>query len=389
MSVKKVTKQKDPHNQVGMTVAATSSSEPNFSPYHTPGWSVPLEPNGCLQANRRFLCRPFALTATFCSRHTEFSVQITTFPIIPTTVFMIRIATRQSPLALWQAEHVAALLRDNGLDSILVPLVSGGDVDMTPIDGSRQVGVFTKRIQQALLDDEADVAVHSLKDLPTETDERLILAATPDRECVFDALVSTSGIAFADLPQNATIGTGSKRRAAQMLSLRPDLNVLPIRGNVQTRLSKLDEGEFDAIVLAEAGILRLRMADLPRRQFSLDDMLPAPGQGALGIEVRADDGASADAVAVLDQPATRIAVTAERLLLASLHGGCLAPIAAYAIANEDELKMTAVVLSPDGQSRIDHADSVRLNESDPAAVLASRISQFMIGKGAIEMMRPK
>ena len=248
---------------------------------------------------------------------------------------MIRIATRQSPLALWQAEHVSALLRDNGFDSTLVPLVSGGDVDMAPIDGSRQVGVFTKRIQQALLDDEADVAVHSLKDLPTQADERLILAATPDRETVFDALVSTDGTAFADLPVNATIGTGSKRRAAQMLSLRPDLNVLPIRGNVQTRLCKLDAGEFDAIVLAEAGILRLRMDDLPRQNFSLKDMLPAPGQGALGIEVRSDDHASADAIRVLDQPATRMAVTAERLLLASLHGGCHAPNPAHPVAGEN------------------------------------------------------
>ena len=300
----------------------------------------------------------------------------------------IRIATRQSPLALWQARHVAALLKEKGIESTLVPLVSSGDVDMAPIDGTRQVGVFTKRIQQALLEDEADVAVHSLKDLPTEEDDRLELAAVPDRETVADALVSKQAWSMTDLPDGARIGTGSRRRAAQLLSLRPDLNVLPIRGNVQTRLAKLEAGEFDAIMLAEAGILRLEMHDLSRYRFSLDEMLPAPGQGALGIEVRSSDLPSTKAVSQLDHAPTRMAVTAERRLLSDLHGGCLAPIAAYAVVEDSRLTMSSVVLSQSGDRRLDHRESVDATADGAAVLLAKTMSKVLIDQGAIEMIRP-
>ncbi|TWU47682.1 hydroxymethylbilane synthase [Rubripirellula reticaptiva] len=300
---------------------------------------------------------------------------------------MLRIATRQSPLALWQAEHVAALLASAGIQTVLVPMVSSGDTDMRPIDGTRQVGLFTKRIQQALLEDEGDIAVHSLKDLPTEVNELLTLAAVPVRETVTDCLVSKSGVKFSDLPNGAKIGTGSRRRAAQILSRRPDLNVEGIRGNVQTRLSKLDEG-FDAIVLADAGLVRLEMADLPRYHFTFDEMLPAPGQGALGIEVRANDKQALEAAATMDDMATRAAVTAERTLLSSLHGGCLAPIAAYAVVDGDVLRMSAVALSPDGRKRIDETDEIEFaNDLSAAVELANRISQRMVDAGAIEMVR--
>ena len=260
----------------------------------------------------------------------------------------LRIATRQSPLALWQAEHVAALLKEQGFASVIVPLVSRGDVDMSPIDGTRQVGMFTKRIQQALLQDEGDIAVHSLKDLPTEVDPRLRLAAVPQRETVVDCLVSNSAWSLEQLPNQAKVGTGSRRRGAQLLSVRPDLNILPIRGNVQTRLAKLEAGEFDAIMLAEAGLLRLQMDGLARSQLTLEDMLPAPGQGALGIEVRSDDDDANQALAKLDNPAARAAITAERYLLAALHGGCLAPIAAFAAIEADQFRLRAVVLRGDG-----------------------------------------
>lgn len=300
----------------------------------------------------------------------------------------IRIATRQSPLALWQARHVADLLTAIGVPSTLVPLVSSGDVDMAPIDGTRQVGVFTKRIQQALLDDEADVAVHSLKDLPTEPDDRLELAAIPVRETVLDALVSPGATSLVDLPKHARIGTGSRRRAAQLLSLRPDLEVLPIRGNVQTRLAKLSDGEFDAIMLAEAGILRLEMHDLARYRFSLDEMLPAPGQGALGIEVRSGDKRSIEAVRQLDHTPTRMAVTAERRLLSALHGGCLAPIAAHALVDDDLLKMSSVVLTPMGDRRLDRCESVDAIAEGAAERVADLISRLLIDQGAIEMIRP-
>lgn len=301
----------------------------------------------------------------------------------------LRIATRKSPLALWQAEHVAAQLNSHGFETELVPLVSGGDTDMRPIDGTRQVGLFTKRIQQALIEHEADIAVHSLKDLPTEVDSRFVLAAVPARETVADSLVSPERWSLDDLPEGARIGTGSRRRAAQLLSKRPDLKVLPIRGNVQTRLTKLESGEYDAILLAEAGVVRLEMNDLPRTQFAFSEMLPAPGQGALGIEVRSGDSAH-EAVSLLDDPDTRACVVAERTLLASLHGGCLAPIAALATVKNATLTLDAVVLSHDGTTRLDECESIEYrseNGCDIAQTLAERVSLSFIEKGAAELIQ--
>lgn len=306
---------------------------------------------------------------------------------------MLRIATRQSPLALWQAQHVAARLADLGVESVLVPMVSGGDTDMRPIDGTRQVGLFTKRIQQALIDDEADVAVHSLKDLPTEVDDRLFLAAVPTRETVADCLVSKTGWTLDELPKAARVGTGSRRRAAQLLSRRPDLQVHSIRGNVQTRLSKLDggdDGPFHAVVLADAGLVRLEMEDLIRYHFTMEEMLPAPGQGALGIEVRRDDSVAAAAIAQLDHAESRAAVTAERTLLAALHGGCLAPIAAYGRVVGKTLSLTAVVLNADGTRRIDDSGEGAFEASDAiggARTLANEVAQRMIDAGARELAR--
>ncbi|WP_404310007.1 hydroxymethylbilane synthase [Neorhodopirellula lusitana] len=281
----------------------------------------------------------------------------------------LRIATRESPLAMWQAHYVAAKLLACGVETTLVPLVSGGDTDMRPIDGTRQVGLFTKRIQQALVDDEADIAVHSLKDLPTAADERFVLAAVAERETVTDSFVTLDGKSLSDLAEGAKVGTGSTRRVAQLKSLRPDLEILPIRGNVQTRLSKLASGEFAAIVLAEAGLLRLEMDDVKRVSFSLDEMLPAPGQGALGIEVRANEPVVLEAVSKLDDLATRLSVTTERTILAALHGGCLAPIAAYSQAtmsnDQVELTLKARVMSVDGHQRLEETASASLaNDSD-------------------------
>lgn len=299
----------------------------------------------------------------------------------------IRIATRESPLAMWQARHVANLLDRLGQTSQLVPLVSRGDVDMAPIDGTRQVGLFTKRIQQALVDREADVAVHSLKDLPTEFDERFRLAAVPDRETVLDSLVSKQAYSIDELPEEAVIGTGSRRRAAQLWSIRPDLDIRPIRGNVQTRLAKLRAGEFDAIMLAEAGLLRLQMADVERQPCSLEQLLPAPGQGALAIEVRSDDDVALAALAQLDQFESRLAVTAERTLLSNLNGGCLAPIAAHGLVDGDILRVKAVVLSTDGKTRIDEIGEVQhQGRVETAIELANSISETMKRQGALDLI---
>ncbi|TWU10495.1 Porphobilinogen deaminase [Allorhodopirellula heiligendammensis] len=308
----------------------------------------------------------------------------------------LRIATRESPLAMWQARHVAARLAEHGIATQLVPLLSGGDTDLRPIDGTRQVGLFTKRIQQALVDNEADVAVHSLKDLPTQLDERFALAAVPPREVVADCLVSPAGKTLAELPHRARVGTGSTRRMAQLKSLRDDLVVMPIRGNVQTRLAKLHAGEFDAIVLAEAGLLRLEMDDLPRVRFSLDEMLPAPGQGALGIEVRSDDETALVALKLLDDLATRLAVVAERTVLAALHGGCLAPIAAHGIVESladqaaGRLTLTAVVMSTDGTKRLQETASCNLGATDGEAVavqLGTSVAEKLRAAGAEELIQ--
>ncbi|MAI70996.1 MAG: hydroxymethylbilane synthase [Rhodopirellula sp.] len=300
----------------------------------------------------------------------------------------LRIATRKSPLALWQAEYVAECLGKAGIATVLVPLVSSGDTDMRPIDGTRQVGLFTKRIQLALLDNEADIAVHSLKDLPTEQNASLSLAAIPARETVLDSLVAKTSVKLDELPPNACVGTGSQRRAAQLRNRRPDLNVMPIRGNVQTRLGKLEEGEFDAIMLAEAGILRLEMHDLPRTQFPIDEMLPAPGQGALGIEIRKDDTAC-EGVRILDHLPTRAAVTAERKLLASLHGGCLAPIAALGRVTGETMQLKATVLSQDGTQRLDEAHELPTDSHsllEVAAQLAELAATSLLERGATELI---
>ena len=302
---------------------------------------------------------------------------------------VLRIATRESPLAMWQAQQVAAWLADHGQSTTLVPLASGGDTDMRPIDGTRQVGVFTKRIQQAVLSGEADVAVHSLKDLPTETDPRLALAAVPTRERVNDCLVSPTAMTLDGLPRGATIGTGSRRRAAQLLNRRPDLIIQPIRGNVQTRLAKLAEGQYDAIVLAQAGLVRLELTQQPRVELTLEEMLPAVGQGALGIEVRRDDEAALAALKQIDDPAARAAVTAERRLLAALHGGCLAPIAAFAQIHDQRLSLRALVLSQDGQTRLEQNRQTTLGTDDwesSAIAIAKLASDALIADGARQLV---
>ncbi|MEM6691093.1 MAG: hydroxymethylbilane synthase [Planctomycetota bacterium] len=308
----------------------------------------------------------------------------------------IRIATRESPLALWQAEYTARRLQDLGHKTQLVPMTSDGDQAATPIDGSRSVGVFTKRIQDAVLNDEADVAVHSLKDLPTEEHPDLVVAAIPVRADVRDSLIlRKTGESIAGgnskgidcLPQNAVVGTNSKRRGAQILHHRSDLRIVPLRGNVQTRLRKLEEGQFDATLLAEAGLNRLEM-DIKRMVLPLEAMLPAPGQGALGIEVRRDDTALQDIVAQLDDLPTRLAVTAERHLLSRLHGGCLVPIAAFAMIDSGQkLSLRASVLSVDGLQRLDanggsSLDGDPANQMQAALSLATNVAKELVSKGA-------
>ncbi|MFT5524697.1 MAG: hydroxymethylbilane synthase, partial [Pirellulaceae bacterium] len=277
----------------------------------------------------------------------------------------IRLGTRGSALAKWQADWVTDQLQRLGYTVEVILITTQGDAQQTgPIGAIGSQGVFTKEIQRALLNGEVDLAVHSLKDLPTEKIPGLILAAVPQRETTADALVSPGGVSLAELPSGAKIGTGSMRRRAQILYNRDDLEVLDIRGNVDTRLRKLDEGEFDAIVLAHAGLKRLGLADRPLNLFDPAIMLPAIGQGALGLETRSDDEKTISAVQKLKHPESYTAVIAERSLLAALRGGCLAPIAAWAKADGKDVAMEAVVLSPDGKQRLATAGTASMDEAD-------------------------
>jgi hydroxymethylbilane synthase len=265
----------------------------------------------------------------------------------------LRLGTRGSPLARWQADWVAGQLRAQGVEVEIVQITTQGDVKTGPLASFGGVGVFTKEIQRALLDKRVDLAVHSLKDLPTEPIPGLKVAAVPPREAAGDVLVTRDGVSLDKLPQGAKVGTGSTRRRAQLLYVRPDLVIEDIRGNVETRLAKLDSGEFDAIVLAEAGLTRLGLRDRIQHVIPQKIMLPAIGQGALGLETRVDDERAIVAVGKLDDPLTHRAVVAERAFLATLRGGCLAPVGAFAFFEDRNLDRALVlegaILSKDGR----------------------------------------
>jgi len=296
----------------------------------------------------------------------------------------LRLGTRSSPLAKWQAEWVAARLAERGIEVELVWISTQGDVRTGSLASFGGVGVFTKEIQRALLAGEIDLAVHSLKDLPTEKVPGLTLAAVPPRESPRDALITNVAPSFAALPKGARVGTGSLRRRACLLHARADLVMEEIRGNVDTRLRKLSEGQYDAIILAEAGLSRLGLAAHVRQFLGAPLILPAPGQGALGIEARADAAATLAALAPLNDPAARAAVIAERALLAELRAGCLAPVGAWGrLGAKGELLLDAAVLSPDGVQRIDAVGQARPEEAE---ALGQRVAAELIGQGARELI---
>lgn len=298
----------------------------------------------------------------------------------------LRLGTRASKLARWQAEWVAARLNEaDGVTVELVPISTSGDRDQRgPIAALGTQGVFTKELQRALLAAEIDLAVHSLKDLPTDAVEGLALAAVPARGPVGDVLVSHSSVPFAELREGAKIGTGSLRRRAQLLHARGDLQMADLRGNVDTRLAKVRSGDYDAIVLAEAGLVRLELADAITQRLPTSLMLPAIGQGALGIETRSEDAVTRELlVELLDDAATHAAVLAERALLATLRGGCLAPVGALGIVDADQLHLTGVVLSPDGTQRLEVQQAGRLGD---AAELGRCAAEDLIAQGASELI---
>ena len=265
----------------------------------------------------------------------------------------LRIGTRGSPLALWQAEHVRDLLvkAHPGIKIELVPIQTKGDrVLDAPLAKVDTKGVFTREIEQALLSGAVDLAVHSLKDLPTTLPAGLMIGAVCEREDPLDCLVTKGARSLAELRAEAVVATGSPRRKAQLLHLRPDLRIVDLRGNVGTRLRKLDESDWDAIVLAKAGLVRLGFENRISCVLGRKEMLPAVCQGALGIEIRQEDGKTAALVSPLDHTPSRLATAAERAFLASLGGGCQVPIAALARVGWGTLTLEGLVASPDGRT---------------------------------------
>lgn len=309
-----------------------------------------------------------------------------------TSVRTLKVGTRRSVLATTQAEHVAALVRDRlGVDTELVEVTTDGDRSQaagTPLAGSSSTGVFVSALRDALLAGEVDLAVHSLKDLPTYPQDGIALAAVPTREDPRDVVVARDGLTLGELPAGSTVATGSPRRAAQLRALGLGLEVVGIRGNVDTRIGKVRAGEVDAVVLARAGLARIGRLDEVSEVLDPLQLLPAPGQGALAVECRSDDPL-VDDLAPLDDPATRAAVIAERTLLATLEGGCSAPIGALAevVEGEDgpELWLRAAVLSVDGALAVRRSASAPLTpltDRAGAADLGARLAQELLDEGA-------
>ena len=292
---------------------------------------------------------------------------------------MLVIGSRGSKLALWQANYIKSRLEQVGEECRIQIISTSGDrFQSGPLKEIGNKGLFTKEIEDALLDGGIDVAVHSLKDMPTGLPEGLRITATPEREDARDVII---GRKLTELPEGARVGTGSLRRVAQLKAARPDLTVEGIRGNVDTRLRKLDEGQFDAIVLAAAGLNRLGWSDRIAEHLAVDLMCPAVGQGCLAVQTRDDGGAAMRACSLLDHGPTHAAIRAERAMLAVLGGGCQVPIGAHATLDGGTLHLQGIVLSPDGKRFVKRES----HGPDPVA-LGTAVGQDLLENGAREIL---
>ncbi len=298
----------------------------------------------------------------------------------------IKIGTRGSQLALWQANWVKSELeaRHPGTTVDLLIIKTKGDkildVPLARVGGK---GLFVKEIEEAILDGRVDLAVHSMKDMPAEIPSGLTIGAVPRREVPNDILISKNDTPLDQLPQGARVGTSSLRRSAQLKNVRPDLTIVPLRGNLDTRIKKLHREDLDAIVLAAAGVRRLGLADQISEALSVTTMLPAVGQGALCIETRTDDPAIAALVAPLEHPDTRIAVTAERAFLHRLEGGCQVPIAGHAVVAGDEVTLTGLVADVDGKRVIRHRMTAATRR---AAAVGVELAGNLLQQGADRLL---
>lgn len=299
----------------------------------------------------------------------------------------IRIATRKSALALWQAEHVAMRLRqqDDVEEVVLVPLSTRGD---EVLDRSLQKiggkGLFIKELELAMQAGDADIAVHSMKDVPAEMPPDFRIAAVLERGSPFDALVAGNGGTLAGLPEGAVIGSSSLRRQAQLLALRPDLVVKPLRGNVDSRLAKLEEGRFDAIILACAGLERLGLDAHISERIGSDVMLPAAAQGVIGIECASARRELAELLARLEHRSTRETTFAERAVARRLQASCHSPVASYAVIDGRDVRLTALVASADGRRLLRHEQRAPIGEADR---LGNEVADSLLARGAGELLR--
>jgi hydroxymethylbilane synthase len=298
------------------------------------------------------------------------------------------IGTRSSKLALWQAEYIADCLQKQYPDLVveLKHIATTGDKILdTPLAKIGGKGLFTKELETEMLDGDIDIAVHSLKDMPTQIPEGLTLAVITERFDPGDCLVSNVYASLAELPQGARVGTSSLRRKAQLLHVRPDLTILDLRGNVNTRLRKLDDGEYDAIILAAAGLKRLGFSDRIKETIDPALCLPAVGQGALAIEARVDDAETLELIKFLQDDATRQSAAAERSFLAAVEGGCQVPVGVYARKQaNDSLKVTAVIASVDGKTLLRDeliGDALEANE------LGRRLAEKLLAAGGLAIMQ--
>ncbi|MEL0605432.1 hydroxymethylbilane synthase [Pseudoalteromonas undina] len=299
---------------------------------------------------------------------------------------LVRIATRKSALALWQAEFVKAQLEHFHADVRveLVPMSTQGDIILdTPLAKIGGKGLFVKELEQAMLDGRADIAVHSMKDVPVEFPEGLALHTICEREDPRDAFVSNNYTNLSELPQGAVVGTSSLRRQCQIRALRPDLVIKDLRGNVNTRLAKLDDGQYDAIILAAAGLLRLKMDDRIADYIEPEVSLPANGQGAVGIECRIDDEVTKALLAPLEHTQTRIRVNAERAMNRHLEGGCQVPIGAYALVDGDQVHLRGLVGAVDGSEILHDEVTGHINDAEAIGV---ELAKRLLAQGADKIL---
>jgi len=301
----------------------------------------------------------------------------------------VRIATRNSALALWQAEYVKAQLEHFHQDIVveLVPMTTKGDILLdTPLAKVGGKGLFVKELEVAMLEDRADIAVHSMKDVPVDFPEGLGLEVICPREDPRDAFVSNKFSSLSELPQGAIVGTSSLRRQCQLKAKRPDLKIHDLRGNVNTRLRKLDEGQYDAIILAAAGLIRLKMNDRIAQYIEPEEMLPANGQGAVGIECRINDDTIKTLLKPLECSTTRIRVLTERAMNKALEGGCQVPIASYSVISKDgkEIHLRGLVGAIDGSELIESEISGPVIEGE---MLGYTLAQELLSRGADKILK--